>query len=80
MNCRRYATAHELEQFAYWNEMPRGRRPPRQVDLRYGLRGHAPLEATHIGRADPTERGFRWDWVVVGAFVFLILGVAPWTH
>ena len=77
---RRYATAHELGQFVYGNEGPRGRGPPRQADVQRGLRVHARLEAAHMGRAVATQRIFPWDWVAVGAFLLLALGVALWTH
>ena len=80
MDRRRYATAHELGQFVYWADGARGRRAPSPEDLRRGLQVHARLEAAHMGHPVATERGFPWDWVVAGAFLFLVLGVALWTH
>ena len=77
---RRYATAHELGQFVYGNEEARGRRTPRQADLRRGLQVHARIEAAHMGRQVETERPFPWDWVAAGTFLLLVLGVALWIH
>ena len=77
---RRYATAHGLGQFAYHSEGAWGRRAPRQEDLQRGLEVHARLEAAHMGRQVAAARGFPWDWVLAGAFLLLVLGVALWTH
>ena len=75
---RRYFTAHELGQFVYWSDGTHGRRSSRLEDLQRGLQVHARIEAAHHGRSVATDRAFPWDWVVAGAFLLLVLGVALW--
>ena len=55
-------------------------RPPRPEDLQRGLQVHARLEAAHLGHPVETEPAIPWDWVAVGTFLLLVLGVALWTH
>ncbi len=77
---RSHITAHELGQFAYWAEAAPDRRVPREEDFQRGLQVHARLEAAHTGRRVAAKRTLPWDWVAVGAFLLLVLGVALWTH
>ncbi|MDE1820877.1 MAG: hypothetical protein KGJ23_12680 [Euryarchaeota archaeon] len=77
---RPYVTAHELGQFVYCSDGNHEARVAREGDLQRGLRVHAGLQAAHMGRSIAAERSFPWDWVGVGAFLLMVLGVALWTH
>lgn len=80
MDRRRYATAHELRQFVYAPEAALELGPPCPEEIQRGPQVHARLEAAHMGHPPAAENAFPWDWVAVGAFFLLVLGVALWTH